>query len=48
LDFNFIEDASKKGAPKYMEWFGAFGILVTLIWLYIEIVRFLAKLNSRK
>lgn len=48
LDFDIIEQADEQGAPKYMEWFGAFGILVTLIWLYIEIVRFLAKLNSRK
>jgi uncharacterized YccA/Bax inhibitor family protein len=48
LDFDFIEEGAKKGAPKYMEWYGAFGLLVTLIWLYLEILRLLAKLNSRK
>ena len=47
LDFDFIEEASEQGAPKYMEWYGAFGLLVTLIWLYLEILRLLAKLNSR-
>jgi len=47
LDFDFIEKGSEHGAPKYMEWYGAFGLLVTLIWLYIEIVRLLAKLQSR-
>ena len=48
LDFDFIENASESGAPKYMEWYGAFGLLVTLIWLYIEILRLLSKLYSRK
>jgi len=48
LDFDFIEEASEKGAPKYMEWYGVFGLLVTLIWLYLEILRLLAKLNSRR
>lgn len=48
LDFDFIEEGAEQGAPKYMEWFGAFGLLVTLIWLYLEILRLLAKLNSRK
>ena len=48
LDFDFIEEGAEKGAPKYMEWYGAFGLLVTLIWLYLEILRFLAKLNSRR
>ncbi|MGA1030267.1 MAG: Bax inhibitor-1/YccA family protein [Flavobacteriaceae bacterium] len=48
LDFDFIEKGVEKGAPKYMEWFGAFGLLVTLVWLYLEILRLLAKLNSRK
>ena len=48
LDFDFIEEASEKGAPKYMEWYGAFGLLVTLIWLYLEILRLLAKLSSRR
>jgi uncharacterized YccA/Bax inhibitor family protein len=42
LDFDFIYQGSKAGAPKYMEWFGAFGLMVTLIWLYIEILRLLA------
>tara|TARA_A100001015_G_scaffold67757_1_gene75063 strand:+ start:117 stop:878 length:762 start_codon:yes stop_codon:yes gene_type:complete len=47
LDFDFIEEASENGAPKYMEWYGAFGLLVTLVWLYLEILRLLAKINSR-
>ena len=47
LDFDFIEEASENGAPKYMEWYGAFGLLVTLVWLYLEILRLLAKMNSR-
>lgn len=48
LDFDFIEQGAAHGAPKYMEWYGAFGLLVTLIWLYIEILRLLAKLSSRR
>lgn len=48
LDFDFIEEGAESRAPKYMEWYGAFGLLVTLIWLYLEILRLLAKLNSRK
>lgn len=47
LDFDFIEKGSEMGAPKYMEWYAAFGLLVTLVWLYLEILRLLAKLNSR-
>lgn len=47
LDFKFIEDAAAEGQPKYMEWYGAFGLLVTLAWLYIEILRLLTKLKSR-
>jgi uncharacterized YccA/Bax inhibitor family protein len=47
LDFDFIEAGVEKGAPKYMEWYGAFGLTVTLIWLYLEILRLLAKLRSR-
>jgi uncharacterized YccA/Bax inhibitor family protein len=47
LDFDFIEGGVKAGAPKYMEWYAAFGLMVTLIWLYIEILRLLAKLRSR-
>jgi len=48
LDFDFIEEGAEKGAPKYMEWYGAFGLLVTLIWLYLEILRLLSKLYSRR
>jgi uncharacterized YccA/Bax inhibitor family protein len=47
LDFDFIENGAARGAPKYMEWYAAFGLLVTLIWLYIEILRLLAKLRGR-
>ncbi|MCB1327691.1 MAG: Bax inhibitor-1/YccA family protein [Spirochaetales bacterium] len=47
LDFDFIERGAEQGAPKYMEWYAAFGLLVTLIWLYIEILRLLAKIRSR-
>jgi len=48
MDFDFIEHGAKSGAPKYMEWYGAFGLLVTLIWLYLEILKLLGKLSSRK
>ena len=48
LDFDFIEQGVEMGAPKYMEWYGAFGLMVTLIWLYLEILRLLAKLNSQR
>ena len=48
LDFDFIENGAEMGAPKYMEWYAAFGLMVTLIWLYIEILRLLAKLQDRK
>ena len=47
LDFDFIEEGARQGAPRYMEWYGGFGLLVTLVWLYIEILNLLAKLNSR-
>ena len=47
LDFDFIENGAEQGAPKYMEWYSAFGLMVTLIWLYLEILRLLAKLQSR-
>jgi uncharacterized YccA/Bax inhibitor family protein len=47
LDFDFIEQGVNFGAPKYMEWYGAFGIMVTLVWLYLEILRLLSKLRSR-
>lgn len=48
LDFDFIEQGVERGAPRYMEWYGAFGLLVTLVWLYLEILRLLAKLQSRE
>lgn len=47
LDFDFIEKGAEHGAPKFMEWYGAFGLMVTLIWLYLEILRLLSKLRSR-
>ena len=46
-DYKFIEDASAAGAPKQMEWYGAFGLMVTLVWLYLEILKLLGKMNSR-
>jgi uncharacterized YccA/Bax inhibitor family protein len=48
LDFDFIERGVSFGAPKYMEWYGAFGIIVTLVWLYLEILNLLSKINSRR
>lgn len=47
LDFDFIEKGAEKGAPKYMEWYAAFGLLVTLIWLYLEILRLLGKAKKK-
>lgn len=47
LDFDFIEKGSGMGAPKYMKWYAGFGLLVTLVWLYVEILRLLSKLRSR-
>jgi len=47
LDFDMVEQGAELGAPKYMEWYGAFGLLVTIVWLYLEILRLLSKLNSR-
>jgi uncharacterized YccA/Bax inhibitor family protein len=47
LDFDFIENGAAVGAPKYMEWYGAFGLMVTLVWLYVEILRLLSKLARR-
>lgn len=47
LDFDFIEKGVESGAPKYMEWYAAFSLLVTLVWLYLEILRLLSKLQSR-
>ena len=46
LDFDFIETGVEQGAPKYMEWYGAFGLMVTLVWLYLEFLRLLAKLRD--
>lgn len=48
LDFDFIESGVEAGAPKYMEWYSAFGLMLTLVWLYLEILRLLAKLNSSR
>jgi uncharacterized YccA/Bax inhibitor family protein len=48
LDFSFIEEGARRGAPKYMEWYGAFGLMVTLVWLYLEIIRLLSKLRDRR
>jgi uncharacterized YccA/Bax inhibitor family protein len=47
LDFDMIETGARMGAPKYMEWYGAFGLMVTLVWLYLEILRLLGKMNRR-
>jgi len=47
LDFDFVETGVHAGAPKYMEWYGAFGIMVTLVWMYVEILRLLAKMRRR-
>ena len=47
LDFDMIEQGAALGAPKYMEWYGAFGLLVTIVWLYLEMLRLLSKLSSR-
>jgi len=47
LDFDFIEQAADRGAPKYLEWYGAFALMVTLVWLYMEILRLLSKLRAR-
>ncbi len=47
LDFDFIENGEKRGAPQFMEWYAAFGLMVTLIWLYLEILRLLAKTRNR-
>lgn len=48
LDFDMIEQGAQRQAPKYMEWYGAFGLLVTIVWLYLEILRLLAKLSDRR
>jgi uncharacterized YccA/Bax inhibitor family protein len=48
IDFDLIERGAEAGAPKYMEWYGAFALLVTLVWLYLEILRLLSKLQERE
>lgn len=48
LDFDFIEAGAERGAPKYLEWYAAFGLLITLVWLYLAILRLLAQLNERR
>jgi len=48
LDFDFIEQGAQRSLPKYMEWYAAFGLTVTLVWLYLEMIRLLAKLRSRR
>lgn len=48
LDFDFIEQGARRQAPKYMEWYGGFGLLVTLVWMYLEILRLLAKLRGSR
>ena len=48
LDFSFIEQGSRSSAPRYMEWYCAFSLMVTLIWIYLEILRLLAKLSDRR
>jgi uncharacterized YccA/Bax inhibitor family protein len=47
LDFDFIEDASKRNVPKYFEWYASFGLMVTLIWLYIEFLKLIARFSQR-
>ena len=47
LDFDIIEQGEAVGAPKYMEWYSAWGLLVTLLWLYMEILKLLSKLQKR-
>lgn len=48
LDFNVIEEGAYRGAPKYMEWYSAFGLMVTLVWLYLEMIRLLSKLRDSR
>ncbi len=47
LDFDLIEQGQEMGAPKYMEWYGAFSLLVTIVWLYIEMLKLLTRLSGR-
>ena len=48
LDFDLIESGARQGAPRYMEWYSAFGLLVTLVWLYMEILRLLSKVRDSR
>jgi len=48
VDFHIIDEGAKQGAPKYMEWYGAFALMVTLVWLYLELLKLLAKVSSRR
>src|SRR5260221_14540420 len=48
IDFDMIETGARMGAPKYMEWYGAFGLRVTLVWLYMEMLRLLSKVRRRE
>ena len=47
LDFDFFEKGEQAGLPKYMEWFAGMGLMITLVWLYLEILRLLSKISSR-
>jgi uncharacterized YccA/Bax inhibitor family protein len=47
MDFDMIEQGAEQGAPKYMEWYGAFGLLVTIVWLYVEMLKLLSRFSSR-
>ena len=48
LDFDFIEQGVRQQVPKYMEWYGGFSLLVTLVWMYLEILRLLAKIRGSR
>jgi uncharacterized YccA/Bax inhibitor family protein len=48
MDFDFIEEGARRRAPKYMEWYAAFGLMVTLIWLYLEFLRLLSKIQGNR
>jgi uncharacterized YccA/Bax inhibitor family protein len=48
IDFDIIERGARRGAPKYMEWFGAFALIVTLVWLYIELLRLLSIIANNR
>ena len=48
LDFDLIESGARQGAPRYMEWYSAFGLLVTLVWLYLEVLRLLSKVRDNR